>query len=116
MTTTVHLSTNNSKTRVVASLKKAYPSEGVSTLNMAGKVEFLTPLCSMLQFDKVREAKIADFWPFSRPACSQKTALPTISTYPSVPVQWLWPCDPFVAVALSQLEVESYKAFPIVLY
>jgi hypothetical protein len=34
------------------------------------------------------------------------------SAYPSVPIQWLLPCDPFVAVALSQLEVESYKAFP----
>ena len=90
MTTAVHLSTNNSKMKVVASLKKAYSSEGVSTLNVAGKVEFLTPLCSMLQFDKVWEAKIA---------------------YPSVPIQWLWPCDPFVAVALSRLEVETYKAF-----
>ena len=111
MTTAVHLSTNNSKMKVVASLKKAYPSEGVSTLNMAGKVEFLTPLCSMLQFDKVREAKIADFWPFSRPARSQKIAHPSRSAYPSVPIRWLWPCYPFVAVALSRLEVESYKAF-----
>ena len=33
-TTAGHLSTN-SKTKVVASLKKAYPSEGVSTLNVA---------------------------------------------------------------------------------
>jgi hypothetical protein len=38
MMTTVHWSTNNSKTIVVSSLKKAYPSEGVSTLNVAGKV------------------------------------------------------------------------------
>jgi hypothetical protein len=53
MTTAVHLSADNSKTKVVSSLKKAYPSEGVSTLNVAGKVEFLTPPCSTLQIDKV---------------------------------------------------------------
>jgi hypothetical protein len=29
---------------------------------VAGEVKFLTPLCSTLQSDKVREAKIADFW------------------------------------------------------
>ena len=112
MATAVYLSTDNSITKVVSSLKKAYPSEGVSTLNVAGKVESLTPPCSMLQIDKVREAKSADFWPFSRPARSQKPAHPPRSAYLSVPIQWLWPCDPFVAVALSRLKVKSYKAFP----
>ncbi len=111
MATAVHLSTDNSKTKVVSSLKKAYPSEEVSTLNVAGKVEFLTPPCSTLQIDKVGEAKSADFWPFSRPARSQKPAHPSRSAYLSVPIQWLLPCDPFVAVALSRLEVKSYKAF-----
>jgi hypothetical protein len=108
MTTAVHLSTNNRKTKVVSSLKKAYPSEGVSTLNAAGKVEFLTPLCSTLQFDKVWEAKIAIFGAFHGLLASR-------SAYPSVPIQWCWPCDPFVAVALSQLEVKSYKfsIFPL---
>jgi hypothetical protein len=47
------LSTINSKTKVVPSLKEAYSSEGVFTLNVAGEVEFLTPLCSTLQSDKV---------------------------------------------------------------
>jgi hypothetical protein len=58
MATAVHLWTNNSKTKVVSSLKKDHLGEGVSTLNVAGKIEFLTPLCSMLQFDKVRETKM----------------------------------------------------------
>jgi hypothetical protein len=111
MATAVHLSTNNSKTKVVSSLNKDYLDERVSTLNVAGEVKFLTPLCSMLQSDKVREAKIADFWPFSRPARSQKTTYPSRSAYLSVPIQWSWPCHPFVAVALSQFKAESHKAF-----
>ncbi len=95
MATAVHLLTDNSKTKVVSSLKKAYPSEGVSTLNVAGNVEFLTPPCSTLQIDKVGEAKSADFWPFSRPARSQKPAHPSRSAYLSVPIQWLLPCRSF---------------------
>jgi hypothetical protein len=109
MATAVHLPTNNSKIKVVSSLKKDCWGEGVSALNVAGEVKFLTPLCSALQSDKVREAKIADFWPFSRPARSQKTTYPSRSAYLSVPIQWSWP---FVAVALSQFKVESHKHFP----
>ena len=87
MAPAVHLSTNSSKTEVVSSLKKAYFSEGVSTLNVADKVEFLKPLCSMLQSHKVQEAEMADFWPFSRSAHSQKTAHPSRTVYFSVLVQ-----------------------------
>ena len=116
MVTAVYLSTNSSKIEVVSSLKQAYSSEGVPTLNMASKVEFPKSLCSTLQSHKVQEAKMADFWPFSRPAHSQKTAHPSRTVYFSVPVQWLCPCHHFVAVAHTRFEVESHKAFPIVLY
>ena len=60
MTTTVHLLSDNNETKVVSSLKMAYSSEGVSTLNVDSNVEFLKPLRSMLQSDKVQEA---DIWP-----------------------------------------------------
>jgi hypothetical protein len=99
MATAVHLSTNNSKTKVISSLKKD-SLDGVSTLNVAGKVKLLMPLCSTLQSDKV--AKIADFWSFSRPARSQKTTYPSRSAYLGVPIQWSWPYHSIVAVALSQ--------------
>ena len=49
--------------------------------NVADKLEFLKPLCSMLRSHKVQEAKMADFWPFSRPACSLKTAHPSRTVY-----------------------------------
>jgi hypothetical protein len=82
---------------------------------VAGKVEFLTPLCSicysLTKSEKQKWSKIPDFWPFSRPARSQKTVHPSRNAYPSVSMQWLWPCDPFVAVALSRLEIKSYKAY-----
>ena len=39
--TAPYLLTNNSKTKVLLSLKKAYSNEGVLTLNMAGKIEAL---------------------------------------------------------------------------
>ena len=74
MATAVYLSTNGSETKVVSNLKKAYSSEGVPTLNMASKVEFLKSLWSTLQSHKVQEAKMADSWPFSWPAHPQKTA------------------------------------------
>ena len=107
----VHLSTDNSETEVVPSLKKAYSSDGVPTLNMASKVEFLKPLRSTLQSYKVQEAKKkADF---SRTAHSQKTAHPSRSAYSSVPIQRLCPCHPFVAVAHTRFEVESHKRFPL---
>ena len=57
--TAVHLSTDNSEIKVVSSLKKAYSSEGVPTLNVASKVKFPKPLRSTLQSYKVKEAK----WP-----------------------------------------------------
>ena len=41
MITAVYLSTDISKTEVVSSLKMAYSSEGVPTLNVADKIEFL---------------------------------------------------------------------------
>jgi hypothetical protein len=56
---------------------------------VAGEVEFLTPLCSTLQSDKVWEAKMADFSP---PSGSQKTAHTSKSPYFSAPIQWLSPC------------------------
>ena len=63
--TTAHLSTNNrKKTKILSNLKKAYSSEGVPTLNVAGKLEVLKLLCLSLQSHKVQEAKMADFWPF----------------------------------------------------
>ena len=74
MVTAVYLLTNSSETKVVSNLKKAYSSEGVPTLNVASKVEFPKSLWSTLQSHKVQEAKMADFWAFSRPAHSQKTA------------------------------------------
>ena len=73
MATSVHLSTNSSELIVVSNLNKAY-SSGVPTLNVASKFEFLKSLCSTLQSHKVQKVKMADFWPFSRPAHSQKTA------------------------------------------
>jgi UDP-2,3-diacylglucosamine pyrophosphatase LpxH len=51
MTTAVHFFTNNSQTKVVSSLKD-YSSEGLSTVNVAGKAEFL------LNVTKVQEAKV----------------------------------------------------------
>ena len=36
--TAVHLLTVNSETKIVSSLKKAYSSEGVSTLDVVGKL------------------------------------------------------------------------------
>ena len=74
MATAVHLSTNSSEMTVVLNFIKAYPSEGVPTLNVASEVEFPKSLWSTLQSHKVQEAKMADFWAFSRPAHSQKTA------------------------------------------
>ena len=82
--TTVHLSTDNSKIEVVSSLKKAYSGEGVPTVNVASKIEFLKPLHSTLQSYKVQEAKMTDFSLIAR---SQKTAHPSRSAYSSVPVQ-----------------------------
>ena len=64
MATAVHLSTNSSGTKVVSNLNKAYFSEGVLTLNVASKFEFLKYLCSTLQSHKVQEAKMAIFGPF----------------------------------------------------
>ena len=65
MTTALHLLTNNSKTKVLSSLKKACSSEGVPTLNMASEIEALKLLYSSLQSHKVQEAKMADFfYPF----------------------------------------------------
>ena len=60
MATAVHLSTNSNETTVVSNLNKAYSSEGVLTLNVASKVEFLKSLWSTLQSHKVQEAKMAD--------------------------------------------------------
>jgi hypothetical protein len=85
--------------KVVSSLKNAYLSEGVSTLNVAGKVEFLTPLCSTLQFDKVREAKIAEFGPFHglpthrRQHIPQEVLIPVCqySCFGLATLLWLWP-------------------------
>ena len=65
MTTAVHLSIKNAKTKVDAWTNNAYPCEGVPTLNVAGEVEALKPLCSSLQSHKVQEVKMADFWPLS---------------------------------------------------
>ena len=73
MATAVHLSINSSEIIVVSNLNKAYSSEGVPTLNVASKFEFPKSLWSTLQSHKVQEAKMADFWAFSRPAHSQKT-------------------------------------------
>ena len=69
MTTAVHLSTDNSKIKVRSSLRMPYSSEGVSTLNVDSEVEFLKPLRSTLQSDKVQEAKMAVFLALSM-ACS----------------------------------------------
>ena len=44
MATAVHLSTNSSEITVVSNLNKAYSSEGVPTLNVASKFEFLKSL------------------------------------------------------------------------
>ena len=74
MATAVHLSVNSSEITVVSNLNKAYSNEGVPTLNVASEVEFPKSLWSTLQSHKVQEAKMADFWAFSRPAHSQKTA------------------------------------------
>ena len=74
MVTAVHLSTNSSEISVVSNLNKAYSSEGVPTLNVASKIEFPKSLWSTLQPHKVQKAEVADFWPFSQPAYSQKTA------------------------------------------
>ena len=78
MATTVNLSTNSSEITVVSNLNKAYSSEGVPTLNVASKFEFLKSLCSTLQSHKVQEAKMAD-----------QELLKTV--YFSVSVQWLCP-------------------------
>ena len=72
MITAMHLLSKT--TKVLSSLKKAYFSEGVPTLNMTGKVEVLKLLYSLLQSHKVQEAKMAGFWLFSWPARSLKTA------------------------------------------
>ena len=82
MATAVHLSTNSSEITVVSNLNKAYPSEGVPTLNVASKFEFPKSLWSTLQSHKVQEAKMAD-----------QELLKT--AYFSVSVQWLWPCHHF---------------------
>ena len=65
MTTALHLLTNNSKTKILSSLKKACSSEGVPTLNMASEIEALKLLYSSLQSHKVQEAKMADFFTLS---------------------------------------------------
>ena len=44
MVIAVHLSTNRSEITVVSNLNKAYSSEGVPTLNVASKFEFLKSL------------------------------------------------------------------------
>lgn len=80
--TTVHLSTDNSKIEVISSLKKAYSGEGVPTVNVASKVEFLKPLHSTLQSYKIKEAKMTDFLLIII-ARSQKTAHPSRSAYSS---------------------------------
>ena len=64
MTTALQLSTNNSKTKVLLNLKKAHSSEGVPTLNMAGKAEAVKLLYLLLQSHKVQEAKWSIFGPF----------------------------------------------------
>ena len=64
MVTAVNLSTISSEITVVSNLNKAYSSEGVPTLNVASKFEFLKSLCSTLQSHKVQEAKWPTFGPF----------------------------------------------------
>ena len=82
MTTAVHSSTNNSKTEVVSSLKAAYSSEGVSTLNMAGKIEFLKPSAQHysptidLWSHKVQEAKWLIFGPFHGLLAHRRQCIP----------------------------------------
>ena len=110
MMTTPHLSTNNSKTKVLSSLK-AYPSEGVPNLNMAGQVEAPKLLYSSLQSHKVQETKMANFWQFSWPACTLKTAQLAKGGCHGAPIQWLCPCLLFVVVPLTQFKVESHKVF-----
>ena len=56
----MHLSTNSSEITVVSNLNKAYYGEGVPTLNVASKVEFLKSPWSTLQSHKVQEPKMAD--------------------------------------------------------
>ena len=77
----MHLS---SEIEVILSLKKAYSSEGVPTLNMASKIEFLKPLHLILQSYKVQEAEIANL---SQTACSYKTAHPSKTAYSNMVIQ-----------------------------
>ena len=53
---------SDSETKSISSLKMAYSSEGVSTLNMDSEVKFLKPLRSTLQSYKIQEAKMANFF------------------------------------------------------
>ena len=57
--------TDNSETKRMSSLKMAYSSEGVSTLNVDSEVKFLKPLRSMLQSLKSKKQKWLIFLPFS---------------------------------------------------
>ena len=89
MTTAVHLSTDNSKTKVVSSLKNPM-KELVPTLSVASKVEFPKPPCSTLQsYLQSPRSKNGQFFMDAR---SQKTAHPSRSAYSSLPMQWLSPC------------------------
>ena len=80
MATAVNLSTIRREITVVSNLNKAYSSERVPAPNVASKAEFPKSLRSTLQSHKVQEAKMADFWPLSQPAHSQKTAHQGVKT------------------------------------
>ena len=72
------------------------------------------PLYYSLRSHKVQEAemlKMADFSPFSWPACSVKTLQLSRSSYHSAHILRLYPCLLFVAVAITRFEMESHKGF-----
>ena len=82
MATAAHLSTNSSEITVVSNLNKAYSSEGVPTLNVARKFEFLKVSLVYATASQSPRSKMAD-----------QELLKTV--YFSVSVQWLCPCHHF---------------------
>jgi hypothetical protein len=84
-------------TKVVSSLNRVYSNEGVSTINMDGKLNSEAYLLNATVTQSPRR-KNGQFWSFSWPACSQTTALQRIHSFIVV----CWPlapscgCEPYM--------------------
>ena len=108
MTTTPHLSTNNSKTsnfKLEEAWRSPYSKHGWHNWSSEASPQFIA---TVPQFPRNKNGR---FLALSWPVHSLKTAQLLKGGYPSVSIQWLCPCLPFVVVALTQCH--SVECLPL---